>query len=153
MNLRKLEKRDVSSVVSLIRGIMNKEYKSLKNVYPEKDLENIDVSYGGKREIFFVASDDNDKPIGTIAVKEDEPKTALIRRLFVLPSQRGKGIGSLLVDKALDFCAQNKYKKAMFRSTANMQSANALLLKKKFKKSLDLFFQDTELLIFVKSIK
>ena len=86
--------------------------------------------------------------IGTVGIKQDSESTALLRRLFVHPSHRGRDIGIMLVDTALDFCKLNGYKIVVFRATSNMQAAIKLLTEKKnFSEQERFYFRDIELVL------
>ncbi len=130
MEIRSFHPTDISSVKSLISSIMNKEYPVEEKAYQYGDLKSISDAYGALREKFLVVQED-DEVIGTIGIKEDSDSTALLRRLFVHSSHRGRQIGSMLVDTALDFCKMNGYKQVVFRATSRMEAAIKLLQEKK----------------------
>lgn len=118
-----------------------------QKAYPHSDLESIPKVYGGKREIFFVG-EENGEIIGTIAIKEESRKVAIIRRLFVSPNYRGKGYGLALIDKALDFCRKNGYREIIFHSSARMKAAIGLCLKKGFLERQRLNFDGVDVIRF-----
>ena len=130
MQIRSFQPIDSSGVKSLISSIMNKEFITEEKAYQYKDLDDIPNAYGKLRERFLVV-EENRSVIGTAGVKEDSDTTALLRRLFVHPSHRGRAIGSMLVDTVLDFCKMNGYKNVTFRATLKMKAAIALLTAKK----------------------
>jgi GNAT superfamily N-acetyltransferase len=83
-----------------------------------------------------------------VGVKEDNDSTALLRRFFVHLSHRGRGIGSMLIDTALDFCKLNGYKQVVFRATSNMKEALKLLKSKKgFIENERYLFDNVEIII------
>ncbi|KPK38949.1 MAG: hypothetical protein AMJ78_09265 [Omnitrophica WOR_2 bacterium SM23_29] len=131
MEIRRFVLKDLNQVKVFITDILKNEFSIDQKAYPPSDLESIPKVYGGKRETFFVGEEDN-KIIGTIAVKEESKKVAILRRLFVSPNYRGKDYGLALIDKALDFCRENKYHEVIFHSSARMKAAIGLCLKKGF---------------------
>lgn len=147
MEIRSFRPQDAEGVKALISSIMNKEYRSEEKAYQYGDLDDISSAYGGLREKFLVAEEDS-RMIGTAGIKEDSNSIALLRRLFVHPSHRGRGIGSMLVDTALDFCKMNGYKQVVFRATSNMKQAiNLLTSKKSFVKQESCFFDNVEIIM------
>ncbi|MFC1806950.1 GNAT family N-acetyltransferase [Candidatus Omnitrophota bacterium] len=130
MQIRSFEPKDAAGVKALISSIMNKEFVSEEKAYQYGDLDNIEEAYGKLREKFLVVEEDGEI-IGTAGIKEDSEKAALLRRLFVHPSHRGRGIGHMLVDTAMDFCKMNDYNSIVFRATNNMAAATSLLTHKK----------------------
>ncbi|MFH1867666.1 MAG: GNAT family N-acetyltransferase [Candidatus Omnitrophota bacterium] len=130
MFIRSYQPADSQGVKSLITTIMNKEFSAEEKAYRYGDLDNIMDAYGKLREKFLVVEEDAEI-VGTAGIKEDSDSDALLRRLFVHPSHRGRGIGSMLVDTAIDFCKMSNYKNVVFRATSNMREAITLLTSKK----------------------
>jgi N-acetylglutamate synthase-like GNAT family acetyltransferase len=147
MQIRSFEPTDSSSIKSLVSSIMRKEYFGQEKAYQYNDLDNIAETYGKLKEKFLVV-EERDEIIGTVGVKQDSDTVALLRRLFVHPSHRGRDIGLMLVDTALDFCKMNNYKNIVFRATSNMSAAIKLLMEKKGFKEQERFpFNDVEIIL------
>lgn len=147
MEIRSFQSQDAEGVKSLISTIMNREYSSEEKAYQYGDLDDIASAYGRLREKFLIA-EEGSEIIGTAGIKEDSASVALLRRLFVHPSHRGRGIGSMLVDTALDFCKMNDYKEVAFRATLKMEQAlNLLTSKKGFKEEQRYFFDNVEIIV------
>jgi len=83
-------------------------------------------------EAFFVLRDD-DEIKGTIAIKHHNNETAEIKRLYIDPNTRGKGYGSKLFDKALDFVKKKKFKKVILDTWIRFETAVILYKKRGFK--------------------
>jgi len=126
MIVRSFRSTDSSGIKSLVTSIMDKEFQAEQEAYRYGDLDDISSAYGSLREKFLVAEEDA-KVVGSVGIKEDSASTALLRRLFVHKSHRGRGIGSMLVDVAIDFCKMNGYKHLVFRATSSMKQAVKLL--------------------------
>ena len=131
VTIRKCQPGDQKAVKELIVRIMNDEFPKESHNFPTSDLENIDASYGKLGEAFFVALT-NGKVIGTIGVKQEDERTALLRRLFVDPDSRGKRIGSQLVEHAIQFCREVGYHELIFKTVSTMEQAVALCERKGF---------------------
>ena len=134
MQVRMFKDHDGTNVKDLIASILTKEYPFDKSVYEDSDIADIAKAYGGKRDAFFVVESEG-KILGTIGVKEDTEDTALIRRLFVDPTCRRKGYGTLLLDKAIHYCIKNNFKYIVSRTTGRMAQAINLLKKTNFKEA------------------
>ncbi len=109
-------------VKSLISRIMTEEFGDALNAYPMDDLDQVEKSYGALGEAFFVALD-SDRVVGTVAIKKEDDRIALLRRLFVSPDFRGRKIGSKLIDAALKFCRDVGYQEIVFKTTSKMTGA------------------------------
>lgn len=125
MRIRGFKEPDGAKVRSLIGSIMRSEFGMESRAYPENDLDDIVRSYGGRRDAFFVAVQDK-QIIGTVAIKEEDKRIALLRRLFVHPKYRKRGYGIKLIGAAIDFCKRQCYCVIVFRSTDRMSRANSL---------------------------
>ncbi len=154
MYIRSFKTEDNEAVKELIGSVMAKEYPQDQKAYQYGDLDSIVDAYGKLREKFLTANEGS-SIIGTAGIKEDSKNTALLRRLFVHPSHRGRGVGSMLVDTALDFCKMNGYKFVSFRATSNMKAAIELLCQKKgfTEKDKCLFDEGTEILNLIYKIR
>lgn len=147
MQIRRFEPKDQEGVRDLIEDILAKEFESGHKAYSYCDLDSISRVYGGKREAFFVLEDDG-KVIGTAGVKEESKEAAIIRRLFVLPSQRKKGLGGLLLDRAIEFCKKNGYKDTTFHAATPMVSAIKLCESRGFRKREELVLGGVDIIRF-----
>jgi len=122
ISIRKAVQQDSAAIKELIQGIMEREFPGAGVMYSGEDLEDPSASYGGKKDGFFVAEKDG-VIVGTVAIKEDTPHTALLRRLFVASELRGKGSGIKLIEYAMSFCQEHGYHKVIFRGTDAMKAA------------------------------
>ena len=147
MKVRVFREEDTALVKALISTILDKEFQMEKQAYSDTDLNTLSKTYSGERNIFLVGEEDQ-QIIGTVAIKEDDQETALLRRLFVDPAYRGKAYGSTLVDKALQFCRKEGYKEVVFRGTAGMSAATRLAQKKGFAEAERIRFGEIEIILF-----
>ncbi len=126
-------KDDEAAVIDLINGIMDSEFHDAKHAYPIEDVECIEKAYGGIGEAFFVAVENpSHKVVGTVAVKKEDSRVALLRRLFVAPAHRNLKIGKRLIDRALEFCRDVGYDEIVFKTTSRMSGAIDLCRKNGF---------------------
>lgn len=93
------------------------------------DLDRIEEVYLIKGGTFFVLELDGEV-IGTVGVEPEVPGVvAELRRLSVDPRHRGKGYGQLLMEKALEFCREQGYRRATL-GTGQMMAAAAHIYEK-----------------------
>ena len=151
MKIRTFQDGDETAIKALIHSILNGEFQIEKKAYSESDLDMISKVYSGERNAFLIGEEDR-KIIGTVAIKEDDRHTALLRRLFIDPSYRGKKYGSQMVDEALSFCRAKGYKKVVFRGTVGMAAALGLIRKKGFSEAQKISFGEIEMIVFTLSL-
>ena len=143
--IRPVKNADVPQVLKLIQTILESEFGKEAAVYPQIDLYDLESSYGGNRDRFFVA-EKSGHIIGTVAIKEEDEKVALLRRVFVDPRYRGKGYGLRLVEEAIEFCKKKRYKKISFRGTSRMTMAISLCRKKGFQEDDRVAMEDFQII-------
>ena len=152
IKIRKFDENDQSQVYKLINTILKREFSLEKDTYSDFDIINIKEIYSGAKDLFLVAVIDN-IIIGTIAVKEDDNNTALLRRIFVSPEFRGMGIGKKLIIKAIEFCEDQKYRVINFCSTNKMEAANQLCKKNGFQRRAYMSLGPVKLLKFTRRLR
>lgn len=153
INIRRFEPTDEKEINNLITGIMNEEFSTDAAAYPTNDLNDIPRTYGGLGEAFFVATGEGDEVVGTVAIKKEDDRVALMRRLFVSTAHRKKKIGVKLIDRALQFCDEVGYQEVVFRTTSKMEGAIGLCQKYGFVQRAKLELDQIELLKFVCSLR
>ncbi len=144
--IRPVKNADVPQILKLIKTILEGEFGKEASVYPQIDLYDLEASYGGDRDQFLVA-DKGGHIIGTVAIKEEDDKVALLRRVFVDPRYRGKGYGLRLVEEAIAFCKKKRYKKISFRGTTRMAMALSLCKKKGFQEVDRVAMEDFQIIL------
>ncbi len=151
VSIRKIAQHDTEPVRNLVEEIMQTEFAEESKEYALHDLDDPVRYYGGNNDIFLVAEKDGDI-IGTVAIKEDSPKTALLRRVFVRKDFRGKGYGEKLVSKAVEFCFAHDYHTVIFRGMDKMQQALKLCLKQGFEEDDVLVTDEFKVFILTKKL-
>ena len=151
VQIRRFETEDKDAVKILITRIMDLEFKEDKLAFPQDDLSGLGDSYGRLGEVFFVAEDER-KLIGTVGVKREDDRVALIRRIFVAPEYRKKQIGIRLMERALEFCREVGYRELVFKTTSRMQGAIELVKKVGFQSRAKVSLGPLELLKFSMSL-
>jgi len=152
ITIRRYQPGDSIAVKSLITDIMKGEFGEAQAAYPTEDIENIDVTYGGIGEAFFVAVDGS-KIVGTVGIKKEDDRVALLRRLFVATAYRNRQIGLKLIDGALHFCHEVGYQEVVFKTTSQMKRAVEICKKRGFAQRAKLQLHNVELLKFSLSIR
>ncbi len=137
MEARQYKPEDSVGVKNLILSILEKEYPFDRSVYQDSDINDVSGTYCGKGNAFFVVEKDK-KIVGTVGIKMETGKNALLRRLFVGENYRRRGFGTALLEKAIEFCKSKNYKEMVFRATDRMKQAMNLCKKMGFVEKEDL---------------
>lgn len=152
VQVRQIKPDDTPQVKSLINTILDSEFASERKAYACFDLDDPVRYYSGKKDIFLVAEKDG-KIIGTVAIKEDSPDTALLRRVFVHRDFRGQGYGEKLLKKAMEFCFDHDYHTVNFRGSDKMQGALKLCVKQGFEERDVAASPDFKMFVLTKKLK
>lgn len=96
------------------------------------DLDNPDEFYIKKGGMFFVLLDE-DQIIGTIGIINQGAGLAELKRFYVDINYRGKGYGTKIFEKALEFCKNNGFKKIEFETGKAFKQGHEFYKKQGFK--------------------
>lgn len=151
VKIRHLKLDDIPAVKRLISEIMNGEFAEEKAAFSLEDLDSLMDSYSRLGEAFFVATDGK-KVVGTIGVKREDDRVALIRRIFVAPEYRKRQIGHRLLSRAIEFCQEVGYQDLIFKTTSRMSGAIELFKRRGFKSRAKVPLGKLELLKFSLSL-
>ena len=88
----------------------------------DPDLEKIDEIYSGKGR-FWVALED-DRVVGTVAIRDLGDNVATLNRMFVLVDQHGSGVGQRLFDEAMGFAQEQGFTKVVLNTHELMGRAH-----------------------------
>ncbi len=152
VTIRRFAAEDGEAVRKLVSEIMDQEFDADKAAYPLDDLLEINRTYGGLGEAFFVAIS-GDKVVGSIAIKKEDDRIALMRRLFVASEFRKQQIGLKLIDRVLKFCDEVGYQEVIFRTTSRMEGAAKVCQKRGFVQRAKIQMGPMELLKFSLSLR
>lgn len=152
VTIRRFAAEDGAAVRQLVSDIMDHEFHADKEAYPIDDLLEINRTYGGLGEAFFVAVN-GDRVIGSVAVKKEDDRVALMRRLFVAADFRKQQIGLKLIDRVLKFCDEVGYQEVIFRTTSRMEGAAKICQKRGFVQRAKIQMGPMELLKFSLSLR
>lgn len=96
-------------IIDLILPIQQIEFKVPITIEDQPDLYKIPEVYQQGRGNFWVATNVENRVIGTIALIEFPPNRAALRKMFVAAEYRGKayGLAQSLMDIALKWCKEN----------------------------------------------
>ena len=106
-NIRNATTQDISLIRELTFKIWPQTYAAiiskeqigymLDMMYSETSLKK-QMTEGSQ---FLIAYDDNE-PVGFAAYEETEPQLFKLHKIYVLPSQQGKGTGKFIIDRIIE---------------------------------------------------
>lgn len=78
---------------------------------------------------YVVVAYENEKPMGCGAVKEYDPKTVEIKRMYVLPESRRKGIAAMILSELEKWAVELSYAKCILETGKRQPEAIGLYTK------------------------
>ena len=134
ITIRKASDRDASGLITLIGEIL-KEYENcaldLDGI--DSELLAIDTTIKGLGGKFWVAEKEGEI-VGCIGYASKEEGVVELKRLYVVKSQRQKGLGSRLTQLVFDVAEKKKAKAIDLWSDTRFAEAHAFYLLKGFEK-------------------
>jgi len=89
------------------------------------DLTDVEAHYGARGGWFAVLVDD-DRVVGTVAALPKDPAAVEIKRLYLLPEYRSRGLGRRLLDHALGRARDAGFREAVAWSDERLETAHAV---------------------------
>lgn len=136
-------KEFTSSFQSRVKNLVISIHKEFGFPYDfrlDYDLDNPDKYYKKEGGVFYILVDDN-KLIGTVALKRLGERDAELKRLYLKKKYRGRGLGQKLLNKALDFCRVKGIKRVVLDT--NKKQVKAQKLYEKFGFGIDKVVNNT----------
>lgn len=93
----------------------------------DEEMENIEGYYADPRKYKLIALEQpGNKIVGCVGLRAISPDVAEMKRLYVVPSHRGSGIGKRLAEEIISVASKMKYKKMVLDTMHEMQDAQRL---------------------------
>ncbi|MDF1698181.1 MAG: GNAT family N-acetyltransferase [Saprospiraceae bacterium] len=118
--------QDTENIISLVHNVLF-EY----GLIPEPngvdlDLSNVEESY---RDGYFGVIEDDEKIVATFGLFPLDNHTVEIRKMYAIPSVRGKGLGTWMVNHLIELAKNNGYKEIELETASSLIEAIQLYQK------------------------
>lgn len=135
IQIRRIEKSDDAAIASVIRNVLiEHNVPKVGTAYADPQLDYMSDAYSGPRTAYFVV-DDNGKIAGGAGIaplEGEDDEICELQKMYFHPAMRGRGIGSQMIQKCLDFAKSAGYKKCYLETMPYMTAAQALYKKSGF---------------------
>ena len=91
----------------------------------EKEFEVFPVHYLAEQGASMLTARRNDRIIGCVALRRDDDRSAMFKRLFVEPEQRGQGVARRLVEAATEAARKLGYRTIVATTFPDLAEAQA----------------------------
>ncbi len=135
--IRKILPLDNKIVANIIREVMTEfEVTGEKTSFWDKEVDYMFEAYDNEQSEFFVLTN-NKKVIGCGGygpLEGGDKKTCELRKMYFLPTARGKGLGKQLLKLCLENAKKLGYQKCYLETAGSMWQAQNLYKKMGFQK-------------------
>jgi putative acetyltransferase len=125
MELRPITAADVPAAIALVRKTLPEFGLQFgEGSATDAQMAGLPGSYRDPGGEFFVALEDG-KVIGTAGIAPVEPGVFELRKMYLAPSTRGKGLGRRLLEACLEFCRAKGARSVVLDTLHEMTAAIA----------------------------
>ena len=125
MNIRPAANSDSDEIKAVVFGVLKEYGLEPDSGSTDKDLESIDSHYWQNGGYFGVVEEGN-CIVATIGLYRVDEKTCELRKMYALPSQRGKGLGKKLMEFALKKASEMGFKRVILETATPLKEAIGL---------------------------
>lgn len=125
ITLRALRPDDVERVLELALATLSEFGLAGNAASVRRDVEDVASTYAPPRGGFWVAELDG-AVVGSVAVRPKEGRTCELKRLYLAPSARGRGLGQVLYVHAETFARAAGYDRIWLDSSRRFVAARKL---------------------------
>ena len=132
MNIREVKKSDNSELATLLRKILIEMGVPNKGTaFHDPEIDSIYEAYQSPRSKYFIVEENNiiKGGAGISQLKDEAYEICELQKMYFDSMMRGKGLGSLMIEKCLNFAKENKFKICYIETMPNMLDAQKLYLK------------------------
>ncbi len=108
--IRPATNADRNEVKALVFGALAEYGLSPDSQATDADLEDIEENYFKVGGLFEVIEDAQGKLLGTVALYPVDAETCELRKMYLAPQARGKGLGRYILERKIDQARQRGFK-------------------------------------------
>lgn len=131
LNVIQATNADSDRIIQLIYGVLREYALQPDPGGTDRDLVDIESHYTNNGGYFGLL--DRDGPAGemaaTVGIRRIDTDTCELRKMYMLPHLRGRGLGRRLLEYALGKAAELEYRRVTLETASPLKEAIALYLK------------------------
>lgn len=131
-SLRPARTADSPAVKELVFAVLKEYGLEPAQGSTDADLNDLEAAYINRGGYFGVVEEADGALIGTYGLYPLKDGVAEIRKMYLRPAARGKGLGSHLLDKLLKIAAEKGFRRLELETAAVLKEAIGLYTKKGF---------------------
>jgi len=135
IDIREIQEKDNHKIKQVLISVMTEfGVPDHGTALQDEELDNMSNAYTDNKSIYYVVLADNIicGGAGISKLKGTNKNICELQKMYFLPTIRGKGIGSNLITKCLDFAKKSQYNLCYIETMYNMIDAQNLYKKNGF---------------------
>ena len=135
IDIREIQEKDNHKIKQVLISVMTEfGVPDHGTALQDDELDNMSNAYNDNNSIYYVVLADNIicGGAGISKLKGTNKNICELQKMYFLPNIRGKGIGSNLITKCLDFAKKSQYNLCYIETMYNMIDAQNLYKKNGF---------------------
>jgi len=132
VNIREVKKTDNLELSILLKKILIEMGVPKKGTaFEDPEIDSIYQTYESPRSKYFIVEEDGiiKGGAGISQLKNEAFEICELQKMYFDISMRGKGIGSIMIEKCLEFAKKSKFTLCYIETMPNMLDAQSLYLK------------------------
>jgi len=123
LKFRSATNDDREQVQSLVFGVLAEFNLEPDPDATDADLQNIEANYINRGGVFDVIEDENGKLVGTFGLYPLDTHTCELRKMYLIPSVRGQGLGKHILRKAVERAKEMGFKEMVLETSSKLVAA------------------------------
>lgn len=128
MNLRPASNTDSEQIKAVVFTVLKEFGLKPDSNTIDRDLDSIEESYFSNNGFFGVIESEN-VIVATVGLHKVNENTCELRKMYSLPSQRGKGLGNSIIEFALSKAKELGYSRVILETASPLKAAIGLYKK------------------------
>jgi putative acetyltransferase len=126
--IRDFRRQDAAEVRELVFGVLAEFGLAPDHAGTDVDLSDVELHYQARGGGFWVVEDGRGRVVGTCGLwlDPDKPGRCELRKMYLSPDWRGRGLGRLLLETALDHARTASRRRVELETNRAMTAAIAL---------------------------
>ena len=132
--LRPATNKDTAAVQALVFGVLEEYGLRADPENTDADLSDVEASYWHAGGCFDVLTDPEGGVLGTVALFRVNLTTCELRKMYLVRAERGKGLGRLLLEHAIQRAAELGFNRIVLETASVLGEAISLYEKRGFRR-------------------
>ena len=133
LTIRSATNKDCERVTGLVASVLREYGLQLDAETTDADLRDIEANYLLRGGLFEVFEDERGELIGIFGLYPVNSTTCELRKMYLIPSARGLGLGKYILERALAQARALGFRELVLETSSRLIAANHLYAKYGFK--------------------